>query len=144
MEIIKKISLIIGLIFFYASCKSPNIELYGNWSWISNDKKYYEVLIDSNNIMGYKHSFLYPREFKVIKDSIYIDKIDNRNNYDLSYKIKLINTNQILLIGKEKNRIQLNRIEGNSFTIDNIKNENDKNLFELHFSTREEAWKSKN
>lgn len=143
MEIIKKIYLMSFFIFIF-SCKSPTNDLYGNWSWTTINNEYYEVLIDSNIIIGYRHSFLYPREYKIIKDSIYIDKINNTDIFDLSYKIKYINNDRVLLISKRSPLIELNRVKENGFTIDSIKNQNDENEFELHFSTREEIWKNKN
>ncbi len=144
MQATKKIFLVILITLCY-SCKRkiPKDYFHGNWNWTSSDNKYYEVLIDNNELIGYRHSFLYSRQFKIVKDSIYIDKINN-NDYDFKYKIKIINENKILLLGEQTSSIEMNKIESESFTIDNIETEADKNRFELEFTTREEAWSKKN
>lgn len=123
------------------SCDTPSKIFYGNWSWTSIDEKYYEVLIDSNRLIGYRHSFLYPREFKILNDSLFVDKI-NDHEFDLSYKIKVINKNKILLISDKVHNIELNRIKPNNFTIDSIKSKKDEYKFELEFGAREETWKN--
>lgn len=131
------------LLAFCFACEESNKNFYGNWSWVStNDNKYYEVLIDSNRLIGYRHSSIAPREFKLLNDSLYIDKV-NDYEFDLNYQIQVINNNKILLINDEKHTIELNRIKPNSFTIDSIKNKNDEHKFELEFGAREEVWNKK-
>ena len=132
--------IIISYLFNMFSCKENKNILYGNWSWVSENNKYYEVLIDSTEIIGYRHAFLYPREYKIVKDSLFMDKI-NFKKYALTFKIKFLKDGNILLKSTEGGNITLYKIKDNSFTIDSIKNDDDIDRYELEYTTRKEKWK---
>jgi len=134
---------IISLLFNISSCKESKYSLYGNWSWISENNKYYEVLIDSSEIIGYRHAFLYPREYKIIGDSIYLDKL-NTKNYGLSYKIEILKGGNILLKSRDSGNVILYKMKNHAFTIDSINRDDDIDRYELEYTTRKEKWLKEN
>lgn len=134
---------IVGLVLTLFSCKEKNHLLYGNWSWISENNKYFEVLIDSSKIIGYRHSFLYPREYKIVKDSIYLDKINNKD-YALRYRIERLKDGGVLLKGRDGGNVYLYEIKDVIFTIDSIDNDDDLDRYELEYTTRKEKWEKEN
>lgn len=140
----KKIITVQLLILLSFSCKNPPIDdIKGNWSWswVSDESKYCEALIDSSSILIYRHGFLHPREYKIENDSFYLDKIEN--GYDLKFKIELVNKDEILLTNKGYPfKVEMIKLSKNNFVIDSIKNDIDKERYELEYTTRKEKWLS--
>lgn len=143
MAINKNIKTVVLLIFmmFQISCKKNPVNMRGNWAWISTENKYFEVLIDSTDILGYRSGFWPLRKYKTINDSLYLDKTEK--GYALDYKIEIIDKNRILLTNHNYSiKVEMIKLNNNDFTIDSIQNDKDKKRFELEFNTREEIWKS--
>tara|TARA_B110000503_G_C7149421_1_gene414461 strand:- start:785 stop:1264 length:480 start_codon:yes stop_codon:yes gene_type:complete len=102
-------------------------DLKGNWSLIENDSIYFEVKIDSSNLLyyNYDYSFLPLRSYYVKNDSIYFQfsKNDVKKNV---YRIDFQDVKRVFL--KNDNNeiiIKLFKIDSTEFTFDKIINLDD-------------------
>jgi len=111
---------------FLLSCRNDKNthDLTGNWSLIENDSIYYEVKIDSNNLLyyNYDYSFLPLRPYYVENDSLHFQFSENEVKKNV-YKIDFQDVKMVFL--KNDNNeiiVKLFKIDSTEFTFDRIVN----------------------
>lgn len=116
--------------------KNQNLE--GNWSLLKNDSLYYEVKIDSNQMIYYSYNlggFLPEKYFIIEGDSIFISFSNNREN-KVPFSFKYSEDNKFSIRSKN-NLMNFFKIDTSQFTFDKIQNfEKEELKYEVSFLNR--------
>lgn len=130
--------------FVFLSCSENNdpavIDIKGNWSYIDLNEEYYEVLIDSFNMVFYNESagFLQIRNYKLKNDSLFI-YLPDKLNLTKPYRFNLVGTKVYLsdIMDSSDTLIRIKRIDTSEFTFDKIKDfENEELKFNVAYNNR--------
>jgi hypothetical protein len=140
----RKAIIYIIAILFIISCRKKartenngyNFNLKGNWSLITNDSIYYEILIDNDSILmyNYDYSFLPSRDYKIRKDSLVFGFPNTKAKH---YLINKIDSNEIHLTSELLNRpLELHKMDTLNFTFDKISSDEDLLKYEINYLNR--------